>query len=478
MNIREFLQKKGPSLSSTIKNELLKEGLTDEAARQQISRARGGINRLLDIQFPKREQFIYLKGHYKSMLFYTNLVHAFNITSSIHKCIITGLNNFGGCVSINKLKVLSGCPQSRKNKKTFDQVIRELQKIGLIKIDNELCFLHEDVFSSNKIYTDNRVIIYLNEFLREILALWLKNNSFVSYNAIPFNKDFNSYYWDIVAPSYLLPFTKKTGEISKPGFVVADIIPHFDINDNDIDYFIRKVESCFMEKNAMPFIPILLGYRFKDSTWNLLKRKNILVATVNNFFGEEIERLLLNIAKLLELKTIKESDSLENVNDILKAVSKIEGPTNNFRGHFFEIIVGIIAINKYSGEMTLNKRIRQGDERAEIDVLIRTSNKIVIYECKGNKQDQLVNGEVIRKWKKNVSFIYKYLKDNPENTNHKISFNFWTTSDFSDDANDEFARRNVEKYEMNKKNGSEVLEFAKGLNLEETCGILKEHFLQ
>ena len=49
MDIREFLFKKGPCLSSIIKNELIKEGLKDEAARQQISRARGGIYRLKEI---------------------------------------------------------------------------------------------------------------------------------------------------------------------------------------------------------------------------------------------------------------------------------------------------------------------------------------------------------------------------------------------------------------------------------------------
>ena len=190
MDIREFLQEKGPSLSSTIKERLRKEGLTDEAARQQISRARGGIYRLNKIKFPKREQFIYLKDQYGLTLFYINLVRALNVTSSIHKCIIKGLNNFGGCVPINKLKVLSGCPQSRKNKKTFDQVTRELQETGLIKIDNEICFLHEDVVSSNKIYSESRVVNYLNEILREILAQWLKKNCFVSYNAVLVNESF------------------------------------------------------------------------------------------------------------------------------------------------------------------------------------------------------------------------------------------------------------------------------------------------
>ena len=260
--------------------------------------------------------------------------------------------------------------------------------------------------------------------------------------------------------------------------MVADIIPHFDINDNDVDYFTRKVESCFMERNARPFIPILLGYGFKKSAWNLLKSKNILAATVNNFFGEEIEKLLLNIATLLELKTIKGTDNLENINAILKEVSKIEGPTNNFRGCFFETIVGIIAIYDYSGEMKLNVKIRQDNERAEMDVLVRTSSKLVIYECKGKKPEQLINKDDVVKWEEKAAFIYKYYKSNPENTRHNIIFNFWTTSDFTDEANAEFARIKVKKYEMCKKNGREILEFAKNLNLEVICGMLKQYFIR
>jgi hypothetical protein len=370
LDIREFLWEKGPSLASRIKNELLKEGLTDEAARQQISRARGGIYRLKEIKFPKGELFIYLKDQYKITSFYTNLISAFNTTSSIHKCIITGLNNFGGCVPVDKLRVLSGCPKARKKRKTFDQVVHELQAIELINFDNGLCFLQEDIFSSRKTYTESRSIIYLNEFLREILAQWLRKNNFVSYDAVSFNADFCSYYWDISAPSYLLPFFNKKGGEQKPGFVVADIIPQYDINENDIDYFIRKVESCFVGKNDRPFIPILLGYRFEESAWNLLKKRNILATTVNNFFGDETEKLLTNIAKLLEVKNIKESVSLENINDILKAVSKIEGPTNNLRGHFFELIVWLIASENRHGTVSLNKKIRKDNECAEIDVLM------------------------------------------------------------------------------------------------------------
>ena len=478
MDIREFLQIKGPNLSSTIKEKLLEEGVKEEAARQQISRARGGIFRLNEIQFPKGEKFIYLKDQYRSPLFNTNLVRAFKITSSVHKCIITGLNNFGGCVSVDKLKVISGCPQARKKKKTFDQVIRELQSIGLIAVDDSFCHLHEDVFLSTKIHTESRVINYLNEFLQAILAIWLKNNSLVSYNSISFCGDFNSYRWDIVAPSYLLPLIKRKDEKTIPGFIIADIIPHYDIDDDDIDYFIRKVESCYMEGNTPLFIPILLGYRFKESSWELLKRKNILAATVNNFFGDEIQKLLTNIINLLETKTIRESDSLDAINDILSEVSKIEGPTNNFKGHFFELVVGFIVCRLHIGSVTLRKKISKDNIYAEIDVLAITDSEIIVYECKGNKPDQLISEDDIKKWEKSIAFIYKYLKNNPENTNRRITFNFWTSSDFSEEANIEFRRIGQSRYTIDKKNGNEILAFSKRQNLEEICAILKQYYVE
>jgi|GEM_PF-4566452 len=474
MNIKEFLRAEGPGLSSNIKNELLKKGVSDDAARQQISRAKGDIYRLTKIQFPKREQFLYLKSQYDSVPFRINLVKAFKTTSSIHKCIITGLNNFGNNVPIDKLKIISGCPQFRKNKKTFDHVINELLATGLINVNGTSYSLHENIFSPTKTHDGSRVINYLNEFLREMLALWLKNNNLISYNANYTNGDFCSYRWDIAAPSYLLPLIKNNK--TNPGFIVADIIPHYDIEDDDVDYYIRKVESCFLERNSMSFMPILLGYKFKDSTWKLLKSKNILVATVQNFFGEEIEKLLTNIAELLKTKEIKELGGFGTIDNILKAVSKIEGPTNNFRGQFFELVVGYIASQKHPGMVTLNEKISNKEGSKEIDVLTITSNEIIVYECKGKKPQQLITGNDISEWKGKIAFIYRYFKHDMGYFNHKISFNFWTTSDFLEEANYEFEKNSPSKYSIAKKNGKEVFDFSKELNLREICSILKQYF--
>jgi hypothetical protein len=454
----------------------MEEGRSDEAARQQISRARGGIFRLSEIQFPKGERFIYLRDQYKSQLFYINLVSAFNSTSSIHKCIITGLNNFGGSITKDKLKIISGCPKSRKKKKCIDQVIRELENVGIINIDGDMCFLHEDATFFDKSYMDSRTIDYLNEFLREILSLWLKNNSLVSYDSISFTGDFCSYYWDIKAPSYLLPLIERSRKNVKAGFIVADIIPHYDIDEDDIDYFIRKVESCYAEQNSRPFIPILIGYRFNPEALQLLRKHNILAATVSNFFGAEIEKILNNIENILESKNIQASGNIGDVENILKEVSKIEGVTNNLRGKFFELLVYHIASKSHPGLVLLNKKIKLDDKHAEIDVLVNTSSEIIIYECKGKKPIQLVTDNDIDVWKTKVALIYEYLKKDTDNTNKRIKFNFWTASDFTDEANLIFKNMNIRKYTIERKNGDEIYHIAKSSNLEEICSILKQYF--
>lgn len=190
-----------------------------------------------------------------------------------------------------------------------------------------------------------------------------------------------------------------------------------------------------------------MGYGFNSSTLKLLKSKNILVATVKNFFGEEIEKLLTNIAKLLETRSIKETDNLETVTDMINAIAKIEGPTNNFRDQFFELVVWYIASKNYSGEKTLNRKMTKDGKRAEIDVLVITPKEIIVYECKGKKPQQLISGNDIREWKGKVAFIYDYFKkNNPEYTNHRIIFNFWTTSDFTEEANLELKKIGQSRY--------------------------------
>jgi hypothetical protein len=178
------------------------------------------------------------------------------------------------------------------------------------------------------------------------------------------------------------------------------------------------------------------------------------------------------------MKTIRDRDTdiINDVDEILKAVSKIEGETNNLRGHFFELIVSFIVAKKYSGTIYLNKKIVNDDKRAELDILIVTSSEIIIYECKGKKPQQLITTDEIKKWKGKIAVIYEYFKNDADNANKHIVFNFWTTSDFLPDAVEVIKEIKVRRYKVGIKNGKEIFDFAKGLNLEQICGLLKQYF--
>lgn len=126
MDIKELLKKSGPMLSSSIKERLLASGISDEAARQKISRVSKQVKKLHGNLFPRRASFFYLENHENTAEFFENLVAALKETSSIHYGAIVALAARGGKTSLEKFRVLSGAPTMRKKQKNFDLLVREL----------------------------------------------------------------------------------------------------------------------------------------------------------------------------------------------------------------------------------------------------------------------------------------------------------------------------------------------------------------
>jgi hypothetical protein len=476
LDIRDFLEKEGPCLSSKIKQALKNGGRSEEAARQKISRAKGDVYHLQGIRFPKRESFLYLKQDFNSPIYFLKLVKALEETASIHICIISGLRTFGGNVSKEKLRILSACPHARKKKKTFDQAVKELVSIRLIYEENDRYYLNDAIFENPD---ESRTMGSLNIFIQNILAQWLKNNGLVSYNTPEFNSDFCSYFWDIKAVSYLLPFSKSKAGSRNPGFVVADVIPKENIGDDSINYFIRKTESCYLEKNSPPFLPILIGFNFQRETLLKLRAKNILVSTVSNFFGKETSRLLEKIKVLLQKKSLNNTSDIDilHIEEALQDISRLDIDVNNLKGHLFELIVAHILANTNPGNVPIiNKIIHFEGRQKEIDVFVSNSKEIDIYECKAYKQ--LVDDTEISKWKGKISSIYRYFKSMDDNSNKDIKFHFWITSDFTQDAKSILnkASGDTRKYSIEKKNGKEIFQYTKEWNLTSLSKILQEYF--
>ncbi|MBR1442965.1 MAG: hypothetical protein IJ583_05460, partial [Firmicutes bacterium] len=288
------------------------------------------------------------------------------------------------------------------------------------------------------------------------------------------------YYWDITAPTYLRPFITKTSDYVKPGFLVVDYFPQINVSAKAVEYFVSKVSSVAAKRNIRPFLPIFIALSYTQDAFNKLKENNILATTIANLLGKENEKLLYNIIDTLKdmNKKILKDDSIESINKILKEVVKFDGKFNNLKGSLFELLTANAMFKIHGGYVEINKKFYEKNlTLAEVDVMCVVGNsEILIIECKAYKN--LIDEKFIEEWNNKISKTYNWLRKQNENNDKKITFEYWTTSDFTEEAQKLLAEKSsiTKKYTINWKNRSEILNFLKIHNLSEQCKILNEYY--
>ena len=485
MNIIDLLDKRGPMLSSSIKVALISTGMSDDAARQVISRTRKNVKRLGGNLFPKRTSFIYLEKHINTSIFFENLVNALKETNSAHYSAIASLGAWGGKIALNKFKVLSGAPMMRKKHKNFSLLVLELINSGLasryIEDNIEIIELNNKVpphlFNLDSINTLNT----LEELIFAAMKNWLKFNSLGSFNLVKRLGEFNSYHWDITAPSYLFPLYTKKEQVKNPGFLVVDILPQFEIQKDQIKYFIKKFEASKKQYKSGKFLPILIGNSFLPDAFELGKQTGFLITTPGNLFGEHVSDLLSDLKNTLEnMSAAATKKSEEEILKMIRSVAKLEGKSNNIRGHLFELVSGHIISKMYSVYIEIGKKIFCSDgDQAEIDVFgLEGKKSIRIYECKGYNPNQTIDLSYIKNWMKKIAIIRKWLNNNNEFRNRMQYFEFWTTSSFEQDAIEYLneIKKDVKKFTIEYKDSNNLIELVKELKLNSIYEILRVHY--
>lgn len=479
--IAEILKNNGPMLSSEIKEIIMKlENISDTAARQRISRAKGNIQRLTFFTFPKNEAFLYLSEQYKTPDFYHNLYRALIKKNSITGNVLATIDCLSGDIEYNKFLTLSISSFATK-RKTIETIKTELISVGFIEqyVDSQGT---KRIRILQAISQHNNYDVRVNDIEEEctlaIVEDWLKKNSFVSFNKIKRFNDFSGAIWDLTAPSYLQSFTKFSSNKLKPGFIVIDILPQYNINETQIRYFIEKVKTINVKKNVRTFLPIIIGFSFSAEAFNLLKKVNVLVTTVENLIGETSSKLLQEICNIIQNSTkVILSSNEEKITNILKAVTKFEGKVNNIKGLLFEMIVANIKYSIDTCYIELNRKIVYDNKNAEIDVFCRKGqNEILVIEAKGYANN--ITEEQIDRWKNRMSLIYKWLLSIPENNGKKIKFEFWTTSDFDSQALVSLNKMKTitKKYSIDWKNLNNIKDLCKTNKLNGQLSILNEYF--
>jgi hypothetical protein len=484
MDIINLLEANGPMLSSSIKKKLLNAGLSDVAARQQMSRVSKQIKKLPGNFFPCRAAFLYLKSHENTDKFFENLIFALKETNSVHFGAIAALAARGGKTNLEKFKVLSGAPIMRKKHKNFDLLMAELVQSKLVfkkqENDKEIIELHTSLLNAmpKSAWTDADEVI--EELIAAAFANWIKKNGLGSYNKLKRNGEFNSYYWDITAPSYVFPLCEKS-EQAKSGFVVVDILPQYDITEEQIRYFVKKFESTRSQYRFGRFLPILIGNNFSASAFSFGKKSGFIITTPANFFGEQVGALLSDLKNTLENMTLAVSKKTEvEITNMFKSVAKLEGKSNNIRGALFELVTGHMVFKKFGGIMDINKNIKNDNgEKTEIDVLCLEGNKAIrVFECKGCNANQIIDLSTVQRWEKKISIIRNWINGISVYAGREQHFEFWTTSSFKPEATDYIKRMktSVKKYTVDCKAYPELLEIAKSEKLNSIYDLLNEHY--
>ena len=482
VNALNFL---GPCRSSKLAEYLKKkEGISDIAARQRISRCRL-VMRFPILLLPNKEKFVYLKKQRKSKDFLLKLHKALKETNSVYGMAIDSLSIKGGIVKTSEFSVISGAPIALKKQVTTDIVAKNLEKAGIIQKlkDSEINY-----YSLKPPFETKSIVQYQSLFIAEHILLngvkeWARKLGLVSYNKVKIRGDketrkVGQFAWDLTGPSYLLPL--KTPSSNKPGFLVIDVFGKGVLKEDHIKYFVRKVQLLQASIKNIKLLPILVAEAFDSSALKYGRGKGVILASIKNLFGLQVAEGISTLIETLnnsEAIAIKDPKKLVKV---LKNLSQMEGAVGNLRGTFFELISVYLA---KKGAESIDHAVKIIDPKTgkptDIDVFrVIHKTEVMCIECKGKGPGGVVEIDEVDKWLKLLPAFKDYITKQDRFKQSKISFELWSTGIFSDEAIKKLKteKKKRVKSSIGWKDGTEILSMARSMKEQGIVRALNEHY--
>ena len=492
ISIEQLLNINGPSTSSKIKDILVAEGLSEEAARKRISRSKGNVRRLTTIRLPKRESFLYLNSQYSSSAFWNSLVNSHTETNSAYGVAMQSIMARGGAIPRNFFSIVSGSPKKLKKHISSDNILEKLVSCKLLKIENNIdlgeCVLVDAQGSLN--YSENdslRARLVVEDIVVNAVYDWSRNLGLASYDAIKKRTlheipIFGQFGWDITAPSYVYPLVSFNKRKPNPGFIAIDVT----ISTIDVEgakYFIKKCSINRSIKNMNPFLAVFVADRFSASAYKLGKSSGVIFTTTEILFGEKTANNLRTLSATLNNAAAIAAKNPEELLKLFNSLSSIEGAAINLRGALFELIVGHLVYKGEGGSIDIGVKVRNSDDKsAEIDVRrVKGYHELALYECKGRQPSSQVSFDDIDSWlSKKVPIIRGALMREKRFNKASMIFEYWTSGEFSPEAIDLLRKKENEtrKYKICWKNGSDILNYARRIKSSTMVDTLNQHYLK
>lgn len=470
MTTEDYIKQKGPLLSSQL-IKYYEDGSTGkDAIRKRLERLPKSIGRIRGF-FKDNQTFFYYKEQQFTERYFYALIESLKTSAKQHYCIINSLQYHKGYVKKDKLASYSFSPiENLKSHKNFSNVVRDLSRIGLIIEEEDYYTLSPNISSSNK-SAYKAIEIVKKNILSHFYDL-NRNIGFISYNGGNFNSEFSKFQFSFTAPSYICG-------LSKPSFVLADIMIGGSNDEENINFFLTKINTIKKTHKKSNFIPYLITDSLSNEAFSKLKENGIVIGLIDKLFGREYKELMESLIDVItNISVILKKEPNKFIEIIKKFDKLIDGKTNNLRGDLFEFIVGYYHSNLCQS-IDIGKIYKDDGKKKEVDVYASYQDKIILCECKAYKTP--ISLDIIEKWNEKIAFIYKVIEKNRSFTSDKnrdIIFEFWSISGFSEEATQylQEKKNNLKKYKIEFYKRDEILKKAKDSNANKITDIMNEYF--
>jgi hypothetical protein len=442
-DVQALLKKMGPTLTSDLIAALVKNGLSETAARKRVQRAQGLYQRLAGLRFEKNARFIYLPEQYGASEYWEKLEEACRRSGKSYWSAISMLKARGGIVPLEQFPRITGAPAARKGQLSSQRILERLTAVNVLEevaeADRQYIQFHPGHY-----HRDSLAQVHANE-IAEIIALqgikdWARRIGFGSYGKFRLRGEdpppvVSGITWDLAAPSYVRPLVSVQKGVARQGFFVCDIHLRDTIGHAQAEAIVRKCDLAAAPVNVPPIMPMIVGHVFSTEALDLLKGKGILAVSLRNLFGEELANALRDLVTMLTDFGARASVDPDHIRKVMDTLTKIEGAADNLRGALFELIIGSVVKDVEDGFLVTGERRQHSSGRkAEIDVRLDrgTEKGILVIECKAKNPSARVSEADIKRWYQDrVPLIYSILSNDGRYTEKPFRFELWTNGEFA-----------------------------------------------